>query len=68
MYHIRVYQHTDVPGRPWVALGELRRSDGDHLQAFSQRREAEAMCERYNAKHGHLGLRYEVQGPGGDAV
>ena len=54
MYHVWVYRHVDDPARPWVLLGELRQSDGSC-------KAAEAVCAEYNARHGHLGLRYEVQ-------
>lgn len=68
MYHVWVYRHQDDPSRPWVLLGELRQSDGDTLQAYASYQEAEQACEEYNARHGHLGLRYEVQRPVGDYI
>lgn len=61
MYHVWVYRHVDDPARPWVLLGELRQSDGDHLQEYGTCKAAEAVCAEYNARHEHLGLRYEVQ-------
>ena len=49
MYHVWVYRHVDDPARPWVLLGELRQSDGDHLQEYGSCKAAEAVCAEYNA-------------------
>lgn len=68
VYHVWIYRHRDEPGRPWEFLGELRQVDGDHLQAYASYEEAEQMCEEYNARHAHLGLRYEVQRAAGRSV